>query len=139
MNNAITKNNKSLKPYILIQGYKNTITIGKDVIRLLNFPDHICFSVNDTNGSILMFPCNEDNVMAFKVPENLFTNSKTVFRITSKSFVCGIMKKYGLSLSEVYSYSGVPITENSILFSLMPDNQQILKTSNSKRVPAKLT
>lgn len=97
---------KDLVPYILIQPYRYTITIGKDIIRALGFPKYVCLRINEINNSFAIIPCDEHDVMSFKVPERLLSDHHTVFRINSKQFVFNLILKYGLDETCVYGCKG---------------------------------
>ena len=55
-----------------LQGARNCISIGKGVIRALGKPSHVSLKISDNNDSISVFPCDEDDVMSFRVPAKLF-------------------------------------------------------------------
>ena len=79
MNNQETNNSsfKDLVPYILIQPYRYTITIGKDIVRALGFPKYVGLRINEINNSFAIIPCKEHDVMSFKVPERLLSDHHT--------------------------------------------------------------
>ena len=108
MNNQETSNTsvKELTPYILIQPYKYTLTIGKDIIRVLGFPKFVCLRINEVNNSFAIIPCEEHDVMSFKVPDRLLTDHHSVFRINSKQFILNLIDKYGLEEYHVYGCKG---------------------------------
>ena len=103
-----------------VQGAKNCISVGKGVIRALGKPSHISLKISDTNDSISVFPCDEDDVMSFRVPAKLFTDHRCVMRIYSKRFVQGIMKYNDLDISRTYTLSGEYLKNKNItVFSLV--------------------
>lgn len=103
-----------------VQGGRNCISIGKGVIRALGEPSHISLKISDTNDSISVFPCDEDDVMAFSVPKKLLVDHKCVMRINSKRFVHGIMKSNDLDTSKTYTLTGEYLEEKNIaVFSLV--------------------
>lgn len=105
-----------------LQGKHNCISIGKGVIKALGTPTHVSLKISDTHDSISVFPCDEDDVMAFRVPAKLFVDHKCVMRINSKRFVLGIMKTNNLDTSRTYTLSGEYLKEkNSAVFSLVND------------------
>ena len=61
-----------------LQGKHNCISIGKGVIKALGTPTHVSLKISDTHDSISVFPCDEDDVMAFRVPAKLFVDHKCV-------------------------------------------------------------
>ena len=83
------------------------ISIGKDVIRLLGSPTHVCLKIHRDGSRIILAPCAADDVMSFKVPESLFTNHHTVFRLHSKQFVHSIMTENGMDLTLSYTVPGI--------------------------------
>ena len=105
-----------------LQGKHNCISIGKGVIKALGTPTHVSLKISDTHDSISVFPCDEDDVMAFRVPSKLFVDHKCVMRINSKRFVLGIMKTNNLDTSRTYTLSGEYLKEkNAAVFSLVND------------------
>jgi hypothetical protein len=67
-----------------------------------------------------VFPCDEDDVMAFRVPTKLLTDHKCVMRINSKRFILGIMKTNNLDTGRTYTLSGEYLKEkNAAVFSLV--------------------
>ena len=103
-----------------LQGARNCISIGKGVIRALGKPSHVSLKISDSNDSISVFPCDEDDVMSFRVPTKLFLDHKCVMRINSKRFVHGIMKSNDLDTSRTYTLSGEYLKDkNTAVFSLI--------------------
>ena len=103
-----------------LQGARNCISTGKGVIRALGKPSHVSLKISDSNDSISVFPCDEDDVMSFRVPTKLFLDHKCVMRINSKRFVHGIMKSNDLDTSRTYTLSGEYLKDkNTAVFSLI--------------------
>ena len=122
---------KELMPYILIQPYKYTITIGKDIVRALAFPKHVCLRINESSNSFAIIPCEEHDVMSFKVPERLLSDHHTVFRINSKQFVLNLILKYDLDVSCVYGCRGAYGQKvNAVIVSLNKENIEIRNVIN---------
>ena len=91
-----------------LQGARCCISIGKGVIN------------SDSHDSLSVFPCDEDDVMAFRVPLKLFTDHRCVMRINSKQFVHGIMRTNQMDTSKTYVLSGEFLEEkNTAVFSLV--------------------
>lgn len=102
-----------------LQGARNCISIGKGVIRALGKPSHVTLKISDTNDSISVLPCDERDIMSFRVPTKLFTDHRCVMRINSKRFVHGIMKMNELDVSKTYVLSGSYLEEKKMaVFSL---------------------
>lgn len=106
----------SYKIDMTIQGERNT---SKGVIRALGCPSHISLKVSEMKDSISIFPCDEDDVMSFRVPEKLLVDHHCVLRIFSKKFVHGIMMINDLDIKRTYYIVGVYLEEqNTAVFSL---------------------
>lgn len=103
-----------------LQGARCCISIGKGVIKALGKPSHVSIKISDSHDSLSIFPCDEDNVMAFRVPLKLFTDHRCVMRINSKQFVHGIMRTNQMDTSKTYVLSGEFLEEkNTAVFSLV--------------------
>lgn len=103
-----------------IQGGRNCISIGKGVIRALGEPSHVSLKISDNHDSLSVFPCDEDDVMAFRVPTKLLIDHHCVMRINSKRFVHGIMRSNGMDITRTYTLSGEYLKEKNIaVFSLV--------------------
>ena len=64
--------------------------------------------------------------MSFKIPEKLFTDSKCVFRIHSKSFILNLLLKYNLDPTVVYSCKGIYSQKlNAVIVSLEESNLEL--------------
>ena len=110
---------RTLRIEMSLQGIENRFGIGKDVIRALGNPSHVSFKVSDAYDSISVFPCDEDDVMSFKVPEKLFTDKRCVMRISSKKFVHGLMQANDLDITRTYTLPGEYLEDiNTAVFSL---------------------
>ncbi len=103
-----------------LQGARNCISIGKGVIRALGEPSHVSLKISDNHDSLSVFPCDEDDVMAFRVPVKLLVDHHCVMRINSKRFVHGIMRSNGLDITRTYTLSGEYLKDKNIaVFSLV--------------------
>lgn len=49
---------------------------------------YVSIKISDCHDSLSVFPCDEDDVMAFRVPLKLFNDHKCVMRI-EQQVVCG--------------------------------------------------
>ena len=89
-------------------------------IKALGKPSHVSIKISDSHDSLSVFPCDEDDVMAFRVPLKLFTDHRCVMRINSKQFVHGIMRTNQMDTSKTYVLSGEFLEEkNTAVFSLV--------------------
>ena len=118
---AETTNEDRMYPIeMTLQGARCCISIGKGVIKALGKPSHVSIKISDSHDSLSVFPCDEDDVMAFRVPLKLFTDHRCVMRINSKQFVHGIMRTNQLDTSKTYILSGEYLEEkNTAVFSLV--------------------
>lgn len=57
-----------------LQGARCCISIGKGVIKALGKPSHVSIKISDSHDSLSVFPCDEDDVMAFP------SSAETVYR-----------------------------------------------------------
>lgn len=102
-----------------LQGGQYCISIGKGVIKALGTPSHVSLRISDAQNSISVFPCDEDDIMAFRVPAKLFSDHRCVMRINSKRFVQGIMRANDLDITRTYSLEGAYLEDrNMAVFSL---------------------
>ena len=123
---AYPSKDNELSPYILIQPYRSSLTIGKDIIKSLGYPKHVCLRINESNRSFAIIPCEANDVMSFKIPERLFTDHKCVFRINSKSFLISLVLKYNLEPTCVYSCKGIYSQKlNAVIVSLDEKNLKL--------------
>ena len=77
-----------------------------------------------------MFPCDEDDVMSFRVPVRLFSDHSCVMRINSKRFVHGLMRSNNMDVTRTYTLSGEYVPDKNVaVFSLVDGvTLQALKT-----------
>ena len=115
-----TNDNRMYPIELTLQGARCCISVSKEVIKALGKPSHVSIKISDNHDSLSVFPCDEDDVMAFRVPVKLFTDHKCVMRINSKRFVHGIMKTNQMNISKTYVLSGEYLEEkNTAVFSLV--------------------
>ncbi len=102
-----------------LQGARNCISIGKGVVRALGEPTHVSLKISDAHDSLSVFPCDEDDIMSFRVPTKLLSDHRCVMRINSKRFVHGIMSANGMDISKTYTLNGNYISDiNTVVFPL---------------------
>ena len=101
-----------------IQGARNCIGVGKGVIRALGSPSHVTMKISDSHDSLSVFPCDEDDVMSFRVPVRLFCDHSCV------------MLSNNMDVSRTYTLSGEYIPDKNVaVFSLVDGvTLQALKT-----------
>ena len=116
----VTAKEKSHVIEMTLQGARNCISVGKGVIRALGEPSHVSLKISDNHDSLSVFPCDEDDVMAFRVPVKLLTDHHCVMRINSKRFVHGIMISNNMDITRTYTLSGEYLKDmNTCVFSLV--------------------
>lgn len=134
MDNTSEQVIKELAPYILLQPYRCSMTIGKDIVKSLGYPTHVCLRINDANKSFAIIPCEADDVMSFKVPEKLFTDHHCVFRLHSKEFIYNLVSKYDLNPKCVYACKGIYYKNiNAIIVKLDNENISIKNTFDEEK------
>jgi hypothetical protein len=106
------------RPYISIYGKKKGINIGKDVVRLLGCPSHICLLVNERSNAIAIQSCAENKAMSFKVPDMLM-NEHWHFRIYSQQFIRTLMTANNMEQEKTYAIPGsYSERHNAVIFQM---------------------
>lgn len=109
----------SAEPTISFQGKDKCVNVGKDVIRLLGNPDYISLILSEDGTGLAIYPCEERNLLSFKVPQSFLTADKVQLRIHSKQFVEGVLLSAGLNKDKTYRVKGTFSAEhNAITFQL---------------------
>lgn len=120
----INNNEKEFNPYILIQGKYNSITMNRDIVRCLDYPEYICLRTNPKNNSMAIMPCNENDDLSFKVPEKFMFDNHTNFRVTSKQFINDVQSRNNLEDDAVYCFTGIFYKQlKAVIISLNEDNK----------------
>lgn len=102
-----------------IYGKKNTLFIGKDVLRVLGGPTHICLKVNQKMDSFLVTPCAEKDPMSFKVPKDILMTPRPEMHVVSQSFVIGLLAMNDLDFENTYNMSGIYSEKhNAVVFNM---------------------
>lgn len=100
-----------------LQGRRNTINIGINVIRLLGELTHVCIMQNVHNNSLAVMPCDAKDVMSFHVPDNFISDRNSKFTVHSKQFVKSTMSSCNLDIEKLYVFSGQYVPEkNAVVF-----------------------
>ena len=95
----------------------STLYISKSVVRAVGVPNYISLRVNESNDSLIITPCDEKQVLSFKVPEHLFNNQNVKMRIYSQRFVSEMMAANGLDVQITCSFYGRYIPgQNCVVF-----------------------
>lgn len=85
---------------------RGRIGICKNIIRRLGGPSYITIRIRSDGRAMLIEPCERDDCMSFKVPDDLLTVSRLEFRIYSTSFVRTIRAINGLDENITNNFCG---------------------------------
>lgn len=111
--------------YITLSWNENRIICRRNLVRILGSPKYICVRVNKDFTSLILRPCEATDPMSFKVPENLFTDKGSRFRITSKSFVRGLLDKNGYAENCTYAFKGIYSEQYNTVFVSLENGKEI--------------
>ncbi len=114
-------NKNKVKLEISIYGRINVIHIGKDVLRVIGAPSYICLKINKKMDSFVVMPCEMTEPMAFKVPEDIMLNTRKQMKVTSQSFVIGLLSINELEFEHTYKISGIYSENNNAVVFNMSD------------------
>ena len=78
-----------------LQGARCCISIGKGVIKALGKPSHVSIKISDSHDSLSVFPCDEDDVMAFRVPLKHFKDICFIRRVSGREEYSSILVSGG--------------------------------------------
>lgn len=113
------KGKKECCPRITIDGRKECISIGRDVIRVLGYPNYISILKNDVQKTIAITQCQSREVLSFKVPEGFPDEKKKMFRVYSQAFTRDLMEAYQLDRAKSHAFLGWYVKEyDAVVFSL---------------------
>lgn len=112
---------------VSIYGRESVINIGKDVLRILGSPVSVCFKVNQGMDSFVVMPCDEKEAMSFHVPDDIMFNGSRQMRVTSRSFVTGLLAMNGLEANHTYKISGTYSEKNNAVIFNMSDIRRYRK------------
>lgn len=114
-----TKN--TVKLDISVYGRESVIHIGKDVLRVLGAPENVCLKVSRRLDSFVVMPCEERVPLSFRVPDDFIFNSRKQMRVTSRSFVAGLLAMNDLEIGHTYKLSGTYSEKNNAVIFNMSD------------------
>ena len=115
---------------VSIQARKSTIHIGKDVIRVIGAPGYVSLKVNQGMDSFIVVPSTEKEPMSFKVPDNLMFDHNKMLRVSSQSFVIGLLAMNDLDFNHTYRVWGTYSEKNNAVVFNMADIQIYSEGSN---------
>ena len=118
------KGQDGLCPRITIDGRQDCISIGRDVIRVLGYPEYISILKNDLQNTIAITQSQSREVLSFKVPDGFPDGRRKMFRVYSQAFTSGLMDAYELDRSKSYSFVGQYIKDfGAVIFSLKSNDR----------------
>lgn len=117
---------RNLSPRITLNGNLHSITISKDVIRLLGGPLHVCVLKSVDGLSLAVQPCNQNDALSFKVPDLESWTRNKHFRIYSGEFVHEFLTHNGCGESDTLIILGkYDPRRNAVIFQNNPENNPI--------------
>jgi len=106
---------------VSIYGRESVINIGKDVLRVLGAPENVCLKVSQGMDSFVVMPCEEKDALSFHVPDDFMCNSRRQMKVTSRSFVTGLLAMNDLETEHTYKISGTYSEKNNAVIFNMSD------------------
>jgi hypothetical protein len=100
---------------LTISGMRNELSIGRNVIRVLKQPKYVCFRVNKSKNSIIIFPCEYADPMSYKVPGDVILHRHNNLRIYSKEFVQSLLAANQLDNDSTYTINGKYYLEKNLV------------------------
>lgn len=71
--------------------------------------------------SFAVMPCESTEPMAFKIPDDIMLNTRKQMKVTSQSFVIGLLSINGLEFEHTYKISGIYSENNNAVVFNMSD------------------
>ena len=100
-------------------GKQNRINIGKETVRLLGCPQFVTIYLSTNRQYLAVAPCDEHNLMSFRVPDDLMQDHRKCLRIYSKAFVESILRERNQFVNGTYCVSGnYSESQHAVLFPL---------------------
>lgn len=114
---------RNVKLEMSFYGKRGAIHIGKDVMRVLGAPAYICIKVNKNMDSIIIAPCEGRETLSFKVPDNIYFTNRVQMRVTSQSFVMGLMTRNDMDLLHTFKIEGTYYEEDNVVIFHLADKR----------------
>lgn len=107
-----------------LQGKHECICLGRELVRGLGTPAYVKLLVSENYDEIVFAPCNEKEVMSFKVP-NQNNAYRMGMRICSKAFVHEVLERNHLDKTKTYAFYGTYMNgQTAIVFPLKPEEKR---------------
>lgn len=101
------KRQELTKLTITLQGKQGAISIGKNVAKALGVPNYVALRISYKNKALLLLPCEQKDVMSYKMPHHFMEGRHISFRIYSLSFVAELLGSNGLNTDSTYLLEGL--------------------------------
>lgn len=127
MSNQTTEHPAAEKPKVFrmtLQGKHECICLGRELVRGLGTPAYVKLLVSESYDELVFAPCNEKEVMSFKVP-NQNNVHRMGMRICSKAFVHEVLERNNLDKMKTYAFYGTYLNgQPAIVFPLKPEERE---------------
>lgn len=127
MSNQTVEHPAVKKPQVFrmtLQGKSECIGLGRELVRGLGTPAYIKLLISENYDELVFTPCNEKEVMSFKVPNQNNVHHMGM-RISSKAFVHEVLERNHLDKTKTYAFLGTYMNgQAAIVFPLKPEEQK---------------
>lgn len=107
-----------------LQGKHECICLGRELVRGLGTPAYVKLLISENYDEIVFTPCNEKEVMSFKVP-NQNNTYRMGMRICSKAFVHEVLERNHLDKTKTHAFYGTYMNgQTAIVFPLKSEEKQ---------------
>ena len=126
MSNQTTEHPATEKQQVFrmtLRGKSDCIGLGRELVRGLGTPAYIKLLISENYDELVFTPCNEKEVMSFKVPDQ--NNAHHLgMRIFSKAFVHEVLERNNLDKTKTYAFIGTYMNgQAAIVFPLKSEEQ----------------
>ena len=127
MNNKTTEQPTTVKQQVFrmtLRGSSDCIGLGRELVRGLGTPAYIKLLISENYDELVFTPCNEKEVMSFKVP-NQDNAHHLGMRIFSKAFVHEVLERNNLDKTKTHAFIGTYLNgQPAIVFPLKPEKDK---------------
>ena len=107
-----------------LQGKSECIGLGRELVRGLGTPAYIKLLISENYDELVFTPCNEKEVMSFKVP-NQNNAHHMGMRICSKAFVHEVLERNNLDKTKTHAFIGTYLNgQPAIVFPLKQEEKK---------------
>ena len=115
MESRTINHNHARMPMISICGNRGEISLGSSMIAMLGRPHYVTFKISKKKDSLIFFPCESTNVLAYRVNDNAYITRGSRVRIKGKSFIRELLLENGLDADINYAVPGIHISEKGLI------------------------